>query len=257
MHPFDLVRVDVRRRHLDGCRQVDDHLVVGRRTRGGSHRVTDLDGKIQLRGRKCLWTVLEHPFRFRLFRGQLPDQGHAGDGHVDHLRLVHGEDGFPKRRGRGVVNVHDGPARATDGFHGAPDQVLPRLGQDFDRHVPGNMPVFDQATHEVEIGTGGGGERNLNFLEADLAKHAEHTQLAVGVHRFEERLVAVAQVRAHPHRRCRDRAVGPLPVRQLHGRKRPVLAGRILHHRGLPVRWRRISPTGLSVLENHGQGIAF
>ena len=28
-HPFDLVGIDVGRRHLDGCRQVDDQLVVG------------------------------------------------------------------------------------------------------------------------------------------------------------------------------------------------------------------------------------
>ncbi len=30
-HPFDLVGIDVGRRHLDGRRQVDDQLVVGRR----------------------------------------------------------------------------------------------------------------------------------------------------------------------------------------------------------------------------------
>ena len=32
-HPFDLVGIDVGRRHLDGRRQVDDQLVVGRRLR--------------------------------------------------------------------------------------------------------------------------------------------------------------------------------------------------------------------------------
>jgi hypothetical protein len=37
-------------------------------------------------------------------------------------------------------------------------------------------------------------EADLDLLEADLAPAAEHAHLALGVHRLDQRLVAVAQV---------------------------------------------------------------
>ncbi len=47
-HPFDLVGIDVRCRHLHGGRQVQDEFVVGRRLNLGDHGVADLQSHVQL-----------------------------------------------------------------------------------------------------------------------------------------------------------------------------------------------------------------
>ena len=46
--PLDLVGVDVRRRHLDGRRQVEDHLPLGRRPPDVRHRLADLQRVVEL-----------------------------------------------------------------------------------------------------------------------------------------------------------------------------------------------------------------
>src|SRR5690606_3524165 len=56
-----------------------------------------------------------------------------------------------------------------------------------------------------------------------------HAQLALGAHRLDERLVAVAQVDAAPRRRRREHAVGPGAVGQRDRREGTVLRG---SHRG-------------------------
>ena len=45
--PFDLVGVNVRSGDLDGSRQVEDHLVLGRRLPDVEHGITDLNGEVQ------------------------------------------------------------------------------------------------------------------------------------------------------------------------------------------------------------------
>ena len=60
---------------------------------------------------------------------------------------------------------------------------------------------LDQQPHEVEVGLRSRRETDLDLLEADPHQHLEHAQLALGVHRLDQRLVAVAQVDAAPDRR--------------------------------------------------------
>jgi hypothetical protein len=50
------------------------------------------------------------------------------------------------------------------------------------------------------------GKGDLDFLEADGAEHLEHAHLLFGIHRLEKRLVAVAEIGAHPDRRLFDDA---------------------------------------------------
>ena len=59
VHPLDRVGVDVRRRHLDGRRQVDDRLAVRRRLPHVVDRVADLDGELELGAGVGLRRVLE------------------------------------------------------------------------------------------------------------------------------------------------------------------------------------------------------
>jgi hypothetical protein len=49
-------------------------LFVRRRAPGGGHRIADLEGEVELGGGEGLRAVFEHPFGFRLFGGQLPEQ---------------------------------------------------------------------------------------------------------------------------------------------------------------------------------------
>ena len=102
-----------------------------------------------------------------------------------------------------------------DALEGAPDQELAGLGEDLDGHVLGNSVFFDQLAREVEVGLRRGREADLDFLEAHVDEGLEHVQLAPAVHRVDERLVAVAQVDAAPHRSARDGAARPLPIRQV------------------------------------------
>ncbi len=102
----------------------------------------------------------------------------------------------------GVVQVDGGLARAAYRLHGAPDQVLARLGQHHDVHI-GRNPVFlDQHADEVEIGLRRRREGDLDLLQPHLHQLLEEAQLARGVHRLDQGLVAVAQVGAHPARRA-------------------------------------------------------
>jgi hypothetical protein len=87
---------------------------------------------------------------------------------------------------------------ADAGFHGAADQLFARLGQHDDGDVVGDAVFFDQHAHEVEVGLRGGREADLDFLHADLHQLFEETQLLLRAHRLDQRLVAVAQVGAHP-----------------------------------------------------------
>jgi hypothetical protein len=56
--------------------------------------------------------------------------------------------------------------------------------------------------------------------------------LLFGVHRLEKRLVAVAQVGAHPDRRLVDDAVRPVAVDEFYRGKSVVLGGGRLQHDG-------------------------
>ena len=102
--------------------------------------------------------------------------------------------------------------RPDDGLVGPVDQLVPRLGQDLDRDVVGDGAVLDDLADEVEVGVGGGGKPDLDLLEADLDELVEHHSLAVGVHRLDERLVAVAQIDTAPQWRLVGHGVGPGPV---------------------------------------------
>ena len=82
--------------------------------------------------------------------------------------------------------------------------------------------------HEVEVGLARRREADLDLLVAHPDEQVEHPQLALGVHRVDERLVAVAQVDGAPARGLVDPLGRPGAVGQLHGDllvERYVLAG--------------------------------
>ena len=108
--------------------------------------------------------------------------------------------------------MHDGALRATQGFESTPDQRLARLRQHLHGDVVGNQLFVDQLAHEIEIGLGCRGETDLDLLEAALQQQHEHAELAFRIHRFNQCLVAVAQVDAAPDGRTSDDLVRPGPI---------------------------------------------
>ena len=82
---------------------------------------------------------------------------------------------------------------------------------------------LDEVAAEVEVGLRGGGEADLDLLEAHLHEGLEHALLALVVHRVDEGLVAVAKVDAAPDGGVGDDPPRPLAVRKVDGREGPVL----------------------------------
>ncbi|MOA20528.1 hypothetical protein D3C78_1409780 [compost metagenome] len=148
------------------------------------------------------------------------DQARAGGGDALDLVLGHVEHDLAEGRRAGVVHVDDGLLGARGGFHGAADQVFTRLRQHDDGDVIGDALFVDELAHEIEVGLRGRRETHFNFLEADLHQLFEEAELALDAHRFDQCLVAVAQVGAHPDRRLGDAAAGPGALGEVAGKGR-------------------------------------
>ena len=74
------------------------------------------------------------------------------------------------------------------------------------------------------------GKADLDLLDADLDQHLEEAQLALRAHRLDQRLVAVAQVGAHPDRRLGD-ACGSARCGRPGGRRgRGGICGGVFQH---------------------------
>ena len=231
-HPLDRVGVDVGRRHLDRRGQVDDDLALGGRLEDLDHLVADVEGELELGAGVRLGRVFVEDPRLRNALLELTAQARAVQGDVDDALLVAAEDDLALQHARRVVQVHDGLSCPGDRLVRALDEVLARLRQYLDRHVVGDRPVVDQLTHEVEIGLGCRGEAHLDLLVAHAHQQVEHDALALGAHRVDEGLVAVAQVDRAPARRLRDAGVGPRAVGQVHADLLVVRAVLVYRHAG-------------------------
>ena len=195
-------------------------------------RVADLHREVELGAREALRRVFEEPLGSRPFRHKVADQLGPGDRDPLDAFAVETEHQASLRRRRRVVQMDDGALRAVERLERALDLRLARLGEHLDRHVIGNQPLDDQLAREVVVGLRRRRKADFDFLVAHPHQEAEHPQLAVGVHRLDQRLVAVAQIHAAPDRRARDGARGPLAIGQRHGLDGAVLAHGIGLHRG-------------------------
>ncbi|MNF73300.1 hypothetical protein D3C84_552970 [compost metagenome] len=228
--PLDLVGIDVRRGHFHGGRQVEDRLVVRGRLPDVEYRVANLHGEFQFGGGENLRRILEGPLGLWLPGGEVLDDPRRVHRDVHHAGLVLVEDDAAKARRGGVVDVNDGLLGADQRFEGASDQVFAGLGQHLDTGVVGDMAAFDQLADEVKIGLRGRGEAYFDLLDADLHQGLEEAHLLRRIHRLDQRLVAVAQVRAAPDRHLADGLRRPAAVGQIDGREGAVLAGRVFKH---------------------------
>ena len=133
--PFDLIGVDVRRRHLDGGRQIQDGLALRRRLPNRVDRIADLHGEIEFGAGEALRTVLEHPLRVPIALGVLAHLRGTAHGNIDDAGAVESKDHAPLRDGGRIVDMHDRAPRALERLVGARDELRARLGQ----HLNGDI----------------------------------------------------------------------------------------------------------------------
>ncbi len=178
--PFDLVGMDVGRRHLDGCRQVEDELLLRRRPDLVHHRLADLDGVVEFRAGEALRAVLEADgvFHAALLRQLLDEARTLNRDLLDALAVLPEHDAA-LQFGCRVVEMHDRRLGASNALEGARDQFLAALDEHLHGHVIGNLLVVDERAAEVEIRLRGGGKSDLDFLEAHL-EQAPRTSASCG-----------------------------------------------------------------------------
>ena len=227
---FDSVRVDVRGQALDSRGQVDDDLFLRRRAEGLHDRRADLDGIVDGRRGKALGRVFERKLRLRHLGGELGDELGGGGGHVLYALEVSLEDDPAVDGGDVVIQMHRRALGAADGLERLLDEVAARGREDLYRDVVGNVPTLDERAHKVVLSRGGGGEADLDLLEAYLAEHLKERELILEPHGGDERLISVAQVDAAPYWRRGERLIRPRAVSERDGRRRYVFLFGVLYH---------------------------
>ena len=229
--PLDLVGINIRRRHLHRRRQIEYGLALRRRLPHRIDRIAYLDRKIHLRAGETFRAVLENPFRVGVTQRVLAHRRGTAHRDVDDAGTIAAKHDAPLRgRGR-IVDMHDRAPRTLQRFVRSRNQCGPRLRQHLDGHIVGNQFFLDDFAHKIEIGLRGGRKSHLDLLEADFHQHVEHAPLTRRIHRFDQRLIAVAQINAAPHWRGTDHPAGPGPVDQTDRRKGSILRRRIAQHR--------------------------
>ena len=221
-HPLDLVRVNIRHRHLDRVGQIQNHPPLRRGLPHVHDRLGDFLGILDLGGGEALGRILERYVRADEAVEPVFDELRPvdGDGLDFILRLA---EHHAALRGRGrVIHVDDHPLRADKRLEGFLDEVLARLHEHLDGHVVGDEALLDEQPVEGELSVRRGREADLDLLEAALHERLKQLELLRDVHRHCEGLIAIAQVHAAPERRMRERAAGPLTVGQVDAGERAV-----------------------------------
>src|SRR3546814_10425012 len=95
-------------------------------------------------------------------------------------------------------------------FRAGADQVGASLRQHLRRDVVGDAARADEVLDIIEVGGARGGEADLDLLEPAFDEQVEEARLLFGIHRVDQRLVAVAQVGREPDGGPGGGAGGPL-----------------------------------------------
>jgi len=228
-HPFDLVGVDVRRRHLHRGREVDDDRALGADAPARRHGVADAGGKFQFGAGKAFGRILQHDLAVELL-GPCLDHVDAFERQGNDLVLLFFKDDLALGGRRRVVQVHDRLFHALKRLEGFVDQVFSGLDEYLDGDVVGDQLFLDQCAQKVEFDFGGRGKANLNLFETEFEQEVEEFKFLVQIHRSHQRLVAVAQVDAAPDRCMVDGVVRPLALRQINLGVRAVLTAVSIFH---------------------------
>ena len=175
------------------------------------HRLADLHGVVHLGAHEGLGGVLKAQVHALLDEGagHLIDEVGGIGGDFGDAVGVHVEDHLALEGGGGVIEVENDVLGAADGLEGLFNEVLPGLDQHLDGHVVGDVAALDELPADLILGLAGGGEADLDLLDADVHQSVEVLQLLLEVHGVHQGLVAVPQVHGAPDGGLGDDLVGP------------------------------------------------
>ena len=165
------------------------------------HRVAHLDCVLRLGAGKGFRRILVVQVDALGFALELLAQRRGVGGKLLDAGLVLAEHDLALQHGHGIVEVHDGALGALQALVGLANQMLAGLGEHDDGDIVRNELTLDQHADEVVIGFGSRREADLDLLEAHRHEQIPETQLALGIHRVDESLVAVTQIDGAPTRR--------------------------------------------------------
>ena len=189
--------------------------MVRRRLDDVNHRVAHLNRVIRLGAGEGFRGILVVKVRALGFALELLAQRGGVRGELLDAFLVLAEDDLALQHGDGIVEVHDRALGAAQAFVRLANQVLARLGEHDDGHVVRNELALDQHADEIVIGFRSAREADLNLLEAHGNQQIPEAQLTLGIHRVDQRLVAVTQIDGAPARGAAQLLVRPRALREL------------------------------------------
>ena len=94
--------------------------------------------------------------------------------------------------------MQDGIFGPLQAFNRTINQMLSCLRQHLDCYIVRNMAPINKFAKEIKISVRGRGKPHLNFFEAHFNKHFEHTHFTHGIHRLNQRLIAITQINRTP-----------------------------------------------------------
>ena len=199
-HVFHLIGKHVRGGHFHRCRQIDDHWMFRSRLDDVDHRIAHLNGILRLGAGEGFRRILVIQVDALGFALKLLAQGGRVGGELLDAGFILTEHDLALQHGHGIIEVHDGALGTLQALVSLANQVLASLRQHHDRNVVRNKLTLNQHTNEIVIGFGSRRETNLDLLEAQRHQQIPETQLALGIHRVDEGLVAVAKIDGTPTR---------------------------------------------------------
>ena len=196
-HVFDLVGIHMAHAHGHGDGQVDDNGLFRRGLQNVQHRVADLQRVFRFGAREAFGAVFKAEIALVLGR-ELLDERRAVRGDLLDLLLRFFKHLLALRHAGGIVEMHHRAGRALEGVEGSADDMVAALGEHLHRHVVRDEVLFDERAQKFVLRFAGGGEPDLDLLEAQLDEKTEKIQLFLQAHGYDKALVAVAQIYAAP-----------------------------------------------------------
>ena len=179
------------------------------------HRVAHLDGVLRLGAGEGFRGILVVQVDALGLALKLLAQRRGVGGKLLDAGLVLAEHDLALQHGHGIVEVHDGALGALQALVGLANQMLAGLGEHDDGDIVRNELTLDQHADEVVIGFGSRRKTDLDLLEAHRHEQVPETQLALGIHRVDESLVAVTQIDGAPTRRTLQSLARPRTLREI------------------------------------------
>jgi len=182
---LDLVSINVRGRHLNCGREVEDDGVIDRRLPSLLDRLANSKDKIGIRIGESLRAELKGPFCSLLLWVVLGQRSHKSStptSQLDTLLLGEVEDDPAEAFASGKIDVNNGLLSALQGLDCAPNKIFSARGKNLKPDIIWHSPRgLNQASCEIEISLGSRRKRHFDLFVAKVAEHLEVFPLLVPI----------------------------------------------------------------------------